>query len=241
LASEFPAELSLAAADDVMGALPIVPSAAPGRLSPGSNEYKLYDFIARWFMASCHTDSTVERAKVTLSLGAELFSCKYVISQEEHWLRICPWANDKIAKIEPLPAFAEIGAEFVIKSVNIVASGPEGPREVPIAGWLRPGQPAAESMHDIAALIAQGLVTKGILGFVPTARGVALVFALHAAGLNCGDGSLLDLTNHALAEIGAGNTSEGEKIMSIMSQLLLKIGENAHVNLKAFPAGSARY
>jgi hypothetical protein len=227
--------------DSVPGFLPIYPSAVPRDIDRKSNEYKLYDFIARWFLASCHSHSVVAKVHVTFSLGAELFSHTFVTHQDLNWLSVFPFAQEKIAKIDPLPSCVQIGAEFSIKSLLFAATNPPELMEVPIGTLLQPSQPAAESMFYIADMFTQGLIRIGEIGFQPTARGLALVLAFEAAGFDFGSEGVLDMTNRAFTEIAAGNDQADMKIMSVTNTFLSKIMEKADEIRQSFAKAYLKY
>ena len=75
---------------------------APNELSD-PREAKIYELIARHFIACCSRDATGRQTVVTLGLGGESFEAKGLVVDARNWLDVYTYEKWQASS---LPAFA---------------------------------------------------------------------------------------------------------------------------------------
>jgi DNA topoisomerase-3 len=172
--------------------VPVYPVRVPADLAKQSDEYKLFDFIARYFLASCSHDSVVTKAVVRICIGGEMLLASFPLHQDLNWLEIFPWATDMIYEVNPPPLF-QAGEEIIVKSLRMVTNTPE--RTDGITDWelLDTCGGGRETVHELMRLKAQRLVQRTAAGTKPTSAGTAVVLALAHVGFDFQDRFLAKL------------------------------------------------
>lgn len=104
----------------------------------GGDAWRLYDFVARWFLGSVSPDCIVRKTKAVLTAGGEAFVATGTVVLRPGFAAVMPW---RAPPNEPLPALEE-GEALPLQSVELVTvSGPrrwwshEGKRAGSWAGW----------------------------------------------------------------------------------------------------------
>lgn len=103
---------------------PIHPTGAgdPDKMKP--EEWKLYNLVARRFMATLSGPATIEGTKVTVDVGGELFAARGDVLVESGYRAIYPYG---LKKDEQLPALAE-GAAVAFNGAELLEKQTEPPK-----------------------------------------------------------------------------------------------------------------
>lgn len=88
----------------------------------GGDAWRLYDFAARWFLASVSPDCVVRKTKAVLTAGGETFTATGTVVLKPGFTAVMPW---RAPQAEPLPALQE-GETLPLQSVE-VAQGRTSP------------------------------------------------------------------------------------------------------------------
>ena len=95
---------------------PITPVATASEASlGGGDEWRLYDFVARHFLASVSPDCVYKRSRASFSGGGETFVASGVALKKPGFTAIMPWAAPAA---QPLPVLT-VGERLPIKSVGV--------------------------------------------------------------------------------------------------------------------------
>ncbi|KIY99766.1 topoisomerase (DNA) III beta, partial [Monoraphidium neglectum] len=82
----------------------------------GGDAWRLYDFCARWFLASVSPDCVVRKTKAVLSGGGEAFVAGGTVVLKPGFTAIMPW---RAPQAEPLPVLQE-GESLPLQAVELV-------------------------------------------------------------------------------------------------------------------------
>ena len=158
---------------------PIHPTGAadPDKLKP--EEWKLYNLIARRFMATLSGPATIEGTKVTVDVAGEPFAAKGDVLVEAGYREIYPYG---LKKDEQLPALAAgdqvafLGAELLEKQTEPSARYSQGTL---IQEMEKRGLGTKATRHSIIErLIKVNYIEDGSKGLAPTCRGRVVIDVL---------------------------------------------------------------
>lgn len=97
---------------------PITPVAAATEEELGGGDaWRLYDFVARWFLGSVSPDCLVRRSRASLAAGGESFSASGLVVLRPGFAAVMPW---RAPQPEPLPPLEE-GEALPLQGVELVA------------------------------------------------------------------------------------------------------------------------
>jgi DNA topoisomerase IA len=198
-----------------------------------ANEYKLFDFIARHFLAMCSRDSTLEKSIAIIRIGCETFRLTAPVRQDLQWLEIFPFPAKKIANLgAPLPLQA--GESLPAKSLKMVSMPAKACASVTIPEIFERSGSGRQTVEDLMGLASQGLISRAAHGFKPTQLGIAMSFAFARLGFDFEDRWLADLFDDlangmiedsspvmtALAAIGVEMTARAGEIEEVFTATL---------------------
>lgn len=148
---------------------------------------RVYEFIARYFLASCAPDALGQETKVFILICEESFKCTGLMVTEKNWLEVFPWANWGGA--EALPRFNQ-NQQFEPEEIKLHSGTTQPPPRMKESDLLSKmdeygiGTDATVADH-IAKQLDRGYATKdnATLTFAPTPLGEALISAYRKMGL----------------------------------------------------------
>ncbi|GBF93668.1 DNA topoisomerase [Raphidocelis subcapitata] len=82
----------------------------------GGDAWRVYDFVARWFLGSLSPDCVVRRTKAVLTAGGEAFTATGTVLLRPGFTAIMPW---RAPQSEPLPPLSE-GEALPLQGVELV-------------------------------------------------------------------------------------------------------------------------
>ena len=155
--------------------------------SNSGEKMRVYEFIARHFLASCSPDALGQETKIGIMVTSERFKCTGLMVLEKNWLEVFPWA--KWGGSETLPNL-ERGQRFMPQQVQLHQGRTEPPsrmRETDLLAKMDAygiGTDATVADH-IAKQLDRGYATKdeANLTFAPTPLGESLISAYRKMGL----------------------------------------------------------
>ena len=103
--------------EEVGDNLPIIPIKSVERGKLGPNEWKIYEYISKTFLASISKSAEVTWLEVAFKIGEEIFeySLQHIVSKG--FFNIAPWLNT--IKDEELPTF-KVMQEYVIDTKKVI-------------------------------------------------------------------------------------------------------------------------
>lgn len=169
--------------EEVGNNTPIVPikSAEKGTLTP--NEWKIYEYITKIFLATLSQNAYVSEKEITFQIDQELFKLKTSKIETKGFLNILPWLNN--VKESELGRSFKVGEEYFIDTKKIADGKDEAlahmteyelitaMKNYEIGGHFK-------IPHYIKTMIENGYVTvdkKNNRALVPTNLGVGLIKA----------------------------------------------------------------
>lgn len=166
------------------------PPIHPTRVFTGDNNHdksRLYEFIVRYFLASCAPDAEGLETKVSIEVGGEEFYATGLMVTARNWLDVYPWTNWGGA--EALPVFTQ-GQTFHPAEIRLQAGATTPPPRMREADLLAKmdaygiGTDATVADH-IAKQLERGYATKDEASqtFAPTPLGESLISAYRKMGL----------------------------------------------------------
>ncbi len=214
---------------------PIHPTAAANLDKLKPEEAKLYNLVARRFMATLSGPATIEGTKVTIEVGGEPFVARGDVLMDAGFREIYPYG---LKKDEQLPALAEggtvdfLGAELAEKQTEPPARYGQGTL---LQEMEKRGLGTKATRHSIIErLINVGYVEEAETGraLVPTCRGRAVIEVLTSYAPRI---TTPDMTAELESEMDdiANGRSEREDVVrhsrdllgKIMDELLPKTGD----------------
>jgi DNA topoisomerase-3 len=203
---------------------PIYPCVVPTGFERETSEYRLFDFIARHFLAICSHDSVVARSVFRFQIGIERFTLAVPLRQDLHWLEVFPFPHSKIAKIAPSPRFTP-GDVIGAKSLRMVSVSPKQ-HSVLTPGEIVEAAPSGRrAVDDLMGLATQGLLHRARDGFKPSRLGIAVAFAFARVGFDFEDpwlGRVLDDIADGVSEDHVGAVTA---LAAIASEMVARAGE----------------
>jgi len=175
------------------------PPIHPTRCPPGAGDptwceakRRLYDFIARSFLAACSRPAQGQETRVEAGVGPERFGASGLMVIDRAWLDVYPyttWGGGGMAGVPPLPPLA-VGQRVPLAAPPSLRAGETAPPPRLAEGDLlaamdRFGIGTDATMVDhIKTLLARGYAAKDEGGcFGPRPLGEALVSAYRRLGL----------------------------------------------------------
>lgn len=168
------------------------PPIHPTKMSAGeagwcADKKRLYDFVARSFLAACTVPAVGFETRVEAAVGGERFGAAGLVVAERGWLAVYPYAGWGGAA-PPLPPFA-VGDRFAPHALLLVPGQTQPPPRLAegdlLAAMDRHGIGTDATMVDhVKTLLARRYAAKDATAcFSPTPLGEALVSAYARMGL----------------------------------------------------------
>ena len=160
---------------------PITPTKFVNNLN--GNEKKVYEFIARHFLACCSDDARGAETVVTATVGNEVFKCKGLMIQEKNYLEVYPY---KKWFTKTIPVFQPNTEEQIhsLKMEESETTAPDlisEPELIQIMDKKGIGTDATIAQH-IKTIQDRKYATKVSGKFEPTKLGIALVVGYDSMG-----------------------------------------------------------
>ena len=174
---------------------PIHPVKPPHNLT--EQEFKIYNLVARHFLACCAKDALGEGTKIIIQYGAEEFSVNGTVVIEKNYLEVYPyerWDDNTLPKFGKGEEFKP--AEFSVKKGETVP--PQLLTESDLIGLMEKNSIGTDStIHEhIKTIQERKYAFKQGMSFKPSNLGVSLVECYQSLGLK------IDLTKpHLRAEM----------------------------------------
>jgi DNA topoisomerase-3 len=185
---------------------PIHPVKLPQGLSP--DEFKVYNLVARHFLACCSKDAVGEQTKVDAKVGDETFHCSGIVVVEKNYLKVYEpfdfWGGTE------LPKFTE--GEVLIPSDYSLRQGKTSPPELlteaDLIGLMEKNNIGTDStIHEhIKTIQDRKYAFKQGQVFKPSNLGVSLVECYNNLGIDLAKPRL-----RAEMEKDMGHIAKGEK------------------------------
>ena len=152
---------------------PIHPVRAANNLT--GDEKKLYDFIARRFLACVSHDAKGHETKVFVDIANEEFHAKGLVILERNYLDIYPFENWNASNIAPFSVGDTILADIALKQGE--TSKPTLLTEADLIGLMdKSGIGTDATIHEhIKKILERDYANKDGDYFVPTVLGMSLV------------------------------------------------------------------
>lgn len=152
-----------------------------------NDKKRLYEFIARYFIACCSPDAEGKETKVTIEIAGEIFTAKGLMVTARNWLDVYPYTS--WGGSGSLPYF-ECGQSFVPSEIKLHEGRTQPPPRMHEADLLAKmdeygiGTDATVADH-IAKQLERGYAIKdeATHTFAPTPLGEALISAYRKMGL----------------------------------------------------------
>ncbi|CDW85516.1 dna topoisomerase [Stylonychia lemnae] len=165
---------------------PIHPVKNANKSELGFEEWKVYDLIARHFLATISKDAIGSETKIDLTIGDELFTAKGLIIEEKNWLEVFTfdtWSDTY------LPQMVK-GEQFDINNRNLTIA--DGETQAPpllsesdlITKMDQNGIGTDATIHEhIKTVQERHYAYKQNQSFIPTPMGINLIEAYEHLGL----------------------------------------------------------
>ena len=143
----------------------------------GGDSWRIYDYVARHFLASLSPDCTVKKTKVTFEAGKEIFTASGMTVIRPGFTTIMHW---KVVQNDPLPPFSK-GEMVPIKEVELYAgktTPPDHLTEAELIGLMERhgiGTDASIAVHINNIVERNYVFIGGGRRVIPTELGITLV------------------------------------------------------------------
>jgi DNA topoisomerase-3 len=162
---------------------PIHPTGAGGNLT--GNERRVYEFIARSFLAACSKDAKGSETVVDIDIAEEMFDTKGLVVLERNYLDIYTydkWSASQIPNFQQNQTFIP----SVLDMTESTTSAPEMLTEVDLIGLMEKNEIGTDAtIHEhIKKILDREYVFKQRQYFHPSPTGIALVLGYDEIGFD---------------------------------------------------------
>ncbi|KAH0790600.1 DNA topoisomerase 3-beta-1 [Histomonas meleagridis] len=205
--------------------LPVYPTKVPPDTNFGSEKLKLYQLIARHFLATCSQNATFTKTVYSFSIGSEIFKTTVKELESPQWLNIFNYK--KYPEQKPNHLFD--GEILTIKSIKLNKGKtlPKTISEIDIIKMYEENglmENAKETINCINALANNGLIKRNAGSLRPTELGISLALAFEAIGLNFEDPYLIRQFNEAVVQFENTNDIDGHvEIQNRLHQQMISL------------------
>ncbi|KAI9290157.1 DNA topoisomerase [Umbelopsis sp. AD052] len=162
---------------------PIHPTGAGGNLT--GNDRRVYEFIARSFLAACSKDAKGSETVVEIDIAEEMFDTKGLVVLERNYLDIYTydkWSASQIPNFQQNQTFIP----SVLDMVESTTTAPEMLTEVDLIGLMEKNEIGTDAtIHEhIKKILEREYVFKQRHYFHPSPTGIALVLGYDEIGFD---------------------------------------------------------
>lgn len=200
---------------------PIHPVKSVNRSQLSNDEWRVYEFISRRFLASCSLDAKGFETKIEVSMGGELFECKGLEITESNFLDIYTYMKWNETEV---PSFV-VGEKIEPSSLMMnehMTQPPSLLSESDLIGVMdKSGIGTDATIHQhIKTIQDRKYAEKTPAGqFKPTTLGLALVQGYAGIGVGLHEPQLRAKMEREMNEIVNGVKRKGQVIDSILTEM----------------------
>lgn len=191
---------------------PIYPTAVATQTALKSEEWKLYNLVARRFLATLSGPATVEGTKVSLDIGGEPFVAKGDVLVEPGFRAIYPYG---LRKDEQLPQLVE-GQTVLVQSVSLDQKQTEPPSRYSAGRLIQEMEKAGLGTKSTRHAIIERLVEVRYIQndpVEPTQLGIAIIDALGAYAPHITTPDMTAQLENEMSNISKGTDSQDNVVL----------------------------
>ena len=203
---------------------PVYPTAVVSSDDLRPEEWKLYNLIARRFLATLSGPATVEGTKVSLDVAGEPFEAKGDVLVEPGFRGIYPYG---LKKDEQLPALTE-GQQVAVKGTTLDHKQTEPPSRFSAGRLIQEMEKAGLGTKSTRHAIIDRLVEVRYVQndpVEPTQLGIAVIDALGAYAPHITTPQMTAQLEEEMSNIASGNNTRDEVVMHSRNLLEQEMGK----------------
>ncbi|EAS00239.2 DNA topoisomerase (macronuclear) [Tetrahymena thermophila SB210] len=184
-------------------------------------EWKVYEFITRHFLASCGKDAVGAKTEVEVKFNDESFNIDGLVVKEKNYLEIWTYEKWNDSIVPPLqPGQVIIPQKILLQEGKTTPPKPLTESEL-IDMMNKNGIGTDATMHDhILTIQKRGYAVKNQhLMFTPTPLGLALCHAYDQLGLTLSKPDLRAKMERLMSDVAEGKTTREAIITQIMEEM----------------------